>query len=29
MSDYYCPSCGADLGDQAGFDPDEGFWKCM
>lgn len=29
MSDYYCPNCGADLGDQAGFDPDEGFWKCM
>lgn len=29
MSDYYCPNCGADLGDQAGFDPDEGFWKCL
>ena len=28
MSDYYCPNCGADIGDQAGFDPDEGFWKC-
>lgn len=28
MSDYCCPNCGADLGDQAGFDPDEGFWKC-
>lgn len=28
MSDYYCPHCGADLGDQYGFDPDAGYWTC-
>ena len=28
MSEYYCPNCGADLGDQSGFDPDEGYWTC-
>ena len=28
MSDYYCPNCGADLGDQPGFDPDAGYWTC-
>lgn len=28
MSDYYCPHCGADLGDQPGFDPDAGYWTC-
>ena len=28
MSDYYCTNCGADLGDQEGFDPDKGFWQC-
>ena len=28
MSDCYCTNCGADLGDQEGFDPDKGFWRC-
>ena len=28
MSDYYCPNCGADLGDQSGFDPYVGYWTC-
>lgn len=28
MSDYYCPHCGADLGNQPGFDPDAGYWTC-
>lgn len=28
MSDYYCTNCGADLGDQEGFDPDKDFWRC-
>lgn len=28
MSDYYCTNCGADLGDQAGFDPSCGAWTC-
>lgn len=28
MSNYFCPNCGADLGDQAGFDPNAGYWKC-
>lgn len=28
MSDYYCPNCGADLGDQLGFSPSDGYWTC-
>ena len=28
MSDYYCPHCRADLGDQYGFDPDVWYWTC-
>ena len=28
MSEYYCPNCGADLEDQSGFDPDDGYWTC-
>ena len=28
MSDYYCTNCGADLGDQYGFDPEKGYWTC-
>lgn len=28
MSDYYCPNCYSDLGDQPGFDPSEGTWTC-
>ena len=28
MSDCYCPHCGADLGDQYGFDPNAGYWTC-
>jgi len=28
MSDYYCPHCGAVLGDQPGFDPNGGYWTC-
>lgn len=28
MSDYYCPNCGADLGDQTGFCPENGYWTC-
>ena len=28
MSDFYCPNCGADIGDQPGFDPDAGYWTC-
>jgi len=28
MSDYYCTNCGADLGDQSGFDPSCGAWTC-
>ena len=28
MSEYFCPKCGSDLGDQPGFDPDVGIWTC-
>ena len=28
MSDYYCTNCGADLGEQYGFDPEKGYWTC-
>ncbi|MBT1170993.1 hypothetical protein [Bifidobacterium sp. SO4] len=28
MSDYYCPYCGADIGNQFGFDPTGSTWKC-
>ena len=28
MSDYFCPNCGADIGEQYGFDPDKGVWTC-
>lgn len=28
MSEYYCPFCGADIGEQLGFDPDAGYWTC-
>lgn len=28
MSEYYCTNCGADLGDQPGFDPSNGYWTC-
>lgn len=28
MSDYYCPNCNADLGNQPGFDPDSNYWIC-
>lgn len=28
MSDYYCTNCGADLGNQYGFDPEKGYWTC-
>ncbi len=28
MSDYFCPKCGADIGDQCGFVPNKGVWTC-
>lgn len=28
MSEYYCPHCGADLEEQLGFNPQEGYWTC-
>lgn len=28
MSDYYCPNCGADLENQIGFYPENGYWTC-
>lgn len=28
MIDYYCPNCGANIGDQQGFDSDVGYWTC-
>lgn len=28
MSDYYCPNCGADIGEQEGFDPYDDYYFC-
>lgn len=28
MDEYYCPNCGSNLGEQSGFDPDGGTWRC-
>ena len=28
MSNYYCPNCQADLEEQDGFDPEDGYWTC-
>ena len=28
MLEYYCNNCGADLDEQDGFDPSEGYWVC-
>lgn len=28
MNEYFCPTCGAILNYQDGFDPNRGFWTC-
>ena len=28
MSEFYCTNCGADIGEQPGFDPDGSYWHC-
>ncbi len=28
MSEYFCPNCGSELGEQDGFDPNNGIWTC-